>query len=161
MLAADGFWMDEHPVTVAAFRRFVGETGYVTVAERSLDPADYPDTDPALLGPGSLVFRKTTGPVDLGEYRNWWVYVLGAYWKRPSGPAGTINGRDHHPAVHVAYEDVETYANGAGKTLPSEAEWNSPRGADSTVPSSPVATSISREASRRPTHGRESFPGRA
>jgi len=26
----DGFWMDEHPVTVAQFRRFVKATGYVT-----------------------------------------------------------------------------------------------------------------------------------
>ena len=29
-----------------AVRRFIGETGYVTVAERPLDPADYPDADP-------------------------------------------------------------------------------------------------------------------
>src|SRR5688572_83695 len=55
----DGFWMDEHPVTVSEFRRFVRETGYVTVAERPLDPNDYPGADPELLVPGSLVFRKT------------------------------------------------------------------------------------------------------
>ena len=42
-VAVDGFWMDEHPVTNAEFRRFVKETGYITVAERPLDPADYPD----------------------------------------------------------------------------------------------------------------------
>ena len=41
-----GFWMDEHPVTAAEFRRFVRETGYVTVAERPLDPDQYPDADP-------------------------------------------------------------------------------------------------------------------
>jgi formylglycine-generating enzyme required for sulfatase activity len=35
-VAVDGFWMDEHPVTAADFRRFVRETGYVTVAERPL-----------------------------------------------------------------------------------------------------------------------------
>src|SRR5437660_8485263 len=38
----DGFWIDEHPVTVAAFRRFTNETGYVTTAERAPDPRDYP-----------------------------------------------------------------------------------------------------------------------
>lgn len=38
----DGFWMDDHPVTVAEFRRFTAATGYVTVAERPLDPAQYP-----------------------------------------------------------------------------------------------------------------------
>ena len=63
----DGFWIDRQPVTVAQFGRFVGETGYVTVAERPLDPADYPGADPADLVPGSLVFRKARGPVDLGD----------------------------------------------------------------------------------------------
>ena len=58
----EGFWIDRQPVTVAQFGRFVGETGYVTVAERPLDPADYPEADPADLVPGSLVFRKTRGP---------------------------------------------------------------------------------------------------
>ena len=33
----DGFWIDRHPVTVAEFRRFVEDTGYVTVAERPPD----------------------------------------------------------------------------------------------------------------------------
>src|SRR6476469_3957570 len=51
-----GFWMDEHPVTAAQYRRFVRETGYVTVAERPLRAADYPGADPDLLVPGSLVF---------------------------------------------------------------------------------------------------------
>ena len=58
----DGFWIDEHPVTAGEFRRFVRETGYVTVAERPLDPEDYPDADPELLVPGSLVFRKSRRP---------------------------------------------------------------------------------------------------
>ena len=71
-VSVDGFWMDEHQVTVAEFRRFVKATGYVTMAERPLDPADYPEADPALLVPGSLVFRGTRGPVRLDDYRQWW-----------------------------------------------------------------------------------------
>lgn len=57
-VAVDGFWIDEHPVTVADFGGFVRETGYVTVAERPLDSAQYPDADPDLLVPGSLLFRR-------------------------------------------------------------------------------------------------------
>ena len=67
--AVEGFWMDRHQVTVAEFRRFVEATGYVTVPERPLDPADFPGADPALLVPGSLVFRRTDGPVDLRDFR--------------------------------------------------------------------------------------------
>ena len=55
-VSVDGFWMDEFPVTAAQFRRFVRETGYETVAERPLDPEQYPDADPGLLVPGSSVF---------------------------------------------------------------------------------------------------------
>ena len=119
----DGFWIDEHPVTAGEFRRYVRETGYVTVAERELDPDDYPDADPDALVPGSLVFRKTAGPVDMRDVRNWWHYVPEASWRRPEGKGSTVNGRDHHPVVHVAYEDASAYAAWAGKTLPTEAEW--------------------------------------
>jgi formylglycine-generating enzyme required for sulfatase activity len=122
-IAVDGFWMDQHPVTVAEFRRFVKAAGYVTVAERPLNPADYPDADPALLVPGSLVFRKTRGPVNLDDYHNWWQYVPGASWHRPEGAGSNIGGRERHPVVHVAYEDSEAYAAWAGKELSTEAEW--------------------------------------
>jgi formylglycine-generating enzyme required for sulfatase activity len=122
-VSVEGFWIDEHPVTAAEYRRFVRETGYVTVAERPLDPADYPDAEAELLVPGSLVFQKAAGPVPLNDVRTWWAYTPGAYWKKPGGPGTTINGRDRHPVVQVAYEDAETYASWAGKELPSEAEW--------------------------------------
>jgi formylglycine-generating enzyme len=118
-----GFWIDEHPVTAGEFRRFVRETGYATLAERPLDPADYPDADPDLLVPGSVVFHKTSGPVPLNDVRNWWEYRPGAFWKKPGGPGTTINGRDRHPVVQVAYEDAEAYASWSGKALPTEAEW--------------------------------------
>jgi len=122
-VAVEAFWIDARPVTVGQFRRFVTETGYVTVAERPLDPDQYPDADPALLVPGSLVFRPTRGPVDLSDYRNWWSYTPDACWSRPEGPGSDTYTRGRHPVIHVAYEDAEAYAAWAGKALPTEAEW--------------------------------------
>jgi sulfatase modifying factor 1 len=119
----DDFWMDEHPVTVGAFRRFVKATGYVTKAQQPLDPADYPDADPALLVPGSLVFHPARGPVSLDDYSAWWRYVPGATWERPEGPESDVYTRGRHPVVHVAHEDASAYAAWAGKALPTEAEW--------------------------------------
>jgi formylglycine-generating enzyme len=119
----DGFWMDEHPVTVAEFRRFVKATGHVTVAEVAPDAADYLGADPELLVPGSLVFRSPPGPVPMNDVRNWWNWVPGADWRHPYGPSTNLNGRDRHPVTHVAFADAAAYAQWAGKELPSEAEW--------------------------------------
>src|SRR5262249_3932517 len=122
-VAVEGLWMDTNPVTVAEFRRFVKATGYTTLAERAPDAADYPDADPALLVPGSLVFQPARGPVDLSDHRNWWAYVPGACWRSPEGPGSDVYTRARHPAVHVAYEDAVEYARWAGKALATEAEW--------------------------------------
>jgi len=119
----EGFWMDECPVTVGDFRRFVKATGHVTVAERPPDPADFPDADPAMLVPGSLVFHPSPGPVDLRDFRNWWAYVPGACWDRPEGTRSDVYTRARHPVTQVAYDDARAYAAWAGKALPTEAEW--------------------------------------
>ncbi len=116
-------WFDESPVTNAQFRRFVADTGHLTVAERAPDPADFPGADPADLVPGSQVFVGTTGPVPLDDWMRWWTWVPGADWRHPEGPDSTLHGRDLHPVVHVGFEDAAAYADWAAKALPTEPEW--------------------------------------
>jgi formylglycine-generating enzyme len=122
-VSVDAFWIDRHPVTVAEFRRFVNATGHETWAEKAPVAADYPDADPEALVPGSLVFQKTAGPVDLRDFRNWWTWMPGADWRHPEGPGSNVGGRERHPVTHVAYSDAVAYAEWAGKSLPTEVEW--------------------------------------
>lgn len=117
------FAIDRGLVTVEQFTRFIEETEYLTVAERPLDPSDYPDAEPSLLVEGSAVFHPTRGPVPLNDPGRWWTYVPGANWHHPWGPNSDNSVRQDQPVTHVAYEDAETHAKWAGKMLPSEVEW--------------------------------------
>lgn len=121
-VSVDGFWVDQYAVTNKQFQRFVKETGYVTLAERQPLLEDYPGALPELLVPGSLVFQQPKHPVDL-QTCSWWAYVPGAKWRHPAGPRSSIKGRENSPVVHIAYEDALAYATWAGKTLPTEAQW--------------------------------------
>lgn len=117
----DGFWLDRHPVTNAQFEKFVLQTGYVTMAETPPNPDDYPGALPEMLFAGSVVFRKP----ERRERRScvWWHLVEGANWRHPYGPESTIEGKENHPVVHVAYRDIEAFCKWIGKELPTEAEW--------------------------------------
>ena len=124
LVSVDAFWMDDTPVTNAEFDAFVTATGYITVAERPLDPKDFPGASKDKLVPGSIVFFKPgSQPATLDDPSQWWRYQAGASWKHPDGPGSTLKGREQHPVVHIAYEDATAYAKWSGKRLPTEAEY--------------------------------------
>ncbi|MEM9964785.1 MAG: formylglycine-generating enzyme family protein [Asticcacaulis sp.] len=118
----DPFWIDETPVTNGQFAKFITETGHTTFAEIPPDPADYPGIAAELAQAGSLVFERTRGPVDT-RIVQWWDFRIGACWHQPFGPQSDLSGLEAHPVVHIGYSDAEAYAKWAGKTLPTEAEW--------------------------------------
>jgi len=118
-----GFWLDKTTVTNEQFDKFVKETNYITVAERTPQQKDFPNAKTENLVAGSLVFKAPEHPVPLGNHYQWWQYVQGANWRHPEGPDSNIKDRMNHPVVHVAWQDTAAYAKWAHKRLPTEAEF--------------------------------------
>jgi formylglycine-generating enzyme required for sulfatase activity len=112
------FWMDVTEVTNAEFAEFVAATGYRTLAERGVRVAAGEDS--AVVA-GSAVFRPQAGGAVRG-LESWWQFVPGASWRAPEGPGSSVAGREHHPVVHVAWEDAAAYAAWKGRSLPTEAQ---------------------------------------
>src|SRR5262245_56219315 len=110
----DGFWMDEHDVTNAEFRKFVEATNYVTTAEKPVDweelkkqlPPGTPRPPDDRLQPGSPAYSPPGHPVDLREMSNWWTWTTGTNWKHPQGPDSNLDGKDDHPVVQVSWDDA-------------------------------------------------------
>lgn len=88
----DVFAIDATAVTNLDFANFVAATGYVMVAERPLNAADFPGAKPEMLKPGSMVFQQPPGPVDLRNYANWWAYIPGACWDQRLVCGGPCTG---------------------------------------------------------------------
>jgi len=115
-----GFWMDRTEVTNAQFAEFVAATGYRTLAERGVRvTADAGSRTVA----GSAVFRPQADDARIPGLESWWTFVPGAHWREPEGPGSSLAEREHHPVVHVSYEDAAAYAAWAGRSLPTEAQF--------------------------------------
>jgi sulfatase modifying factor 1 len=109
------FAMDACPVTNRDFMEFVSATNYVTESERFQ---------------WSFVFWAHLPPERLDELVEdtvaaapWWCKVPGASWLHPEGPGSHIADRPNHPVVHVSWNDAAAYAKWAGRSLPTEAQW--------------------------------------
>jgi formylglycine-generating enzyme len=122
-VAVDGFWIDQTEVTNEQFQAFVEATGFVTVAERVPTQEEFPTAPPENLFAGSVVFTPPAGAVPLDDHFRWWSYVRGANWRHPTGEGSSLEGKEKHPVVHIAYDDALAYCRWAGKRLPTEAEF--------------------------------------
>ena len=111
-ITLNAYEIDRCAVSNDDFAAFVDATGYRTESEvlgwsfvfAGLLPDDFPPTRAAADAP-------------------WWRQVEGASWRHPEGPQTSITDRLDHPVVHVSWNDALAYASWAGKTLPTEAQW--------------------------------------
>lgn len=122
-VTVSSFCIDKYEVTNAQFTEFINATNYVTVAERPLSKEQFPDLSDEERLPGSLVFQMPKPGVKQVQLLSWWHWTPGANWRHPFGSDSTIVGKENYPVVHIAYEDALAYAQWAGKSLPTEAQW--------------------------------------
>ncbi len=92
--ALDGFSIARTETTVGQFKRFVTATQTLTQAERT--------------GGGEV-------------FESGWVPKPGWTWRTPFGGGNTA--ADDEPAVHINFDEAQSFCRWAGGRLPSDAQW--------------------------------------
>lgn len=103
------FRMQRYEVTNVQFADFIAKTGYSTRAERNGGSYVF---DPSLRNDSMTLIDAP-----------WWRFEQGANWQHPEGIGSSVAGKEHHPVVHIAYEDACNYCEWLGMRLPTEVEW--------------------------------------
>jgi formylglycine-generating enzyme len=118
-----GFWMDRTEVTNSEFAAFVKATGYVTVAERPVNPQLIASLPEDMRKPGAVVFKVPAKLTYGDDPRQWWQYIPGANWKQPAGSDSSVDKYGQFPVVHITFEDAQGLrTNGRAINLPTEAQ---------------------------------------
>lgn len=109
----DAFTIDATAVSVSDFARFVEDTGHITEAETFGYSAVFHAGLAA--NPADVVGRPAQTP--------WWLGVRGADWRHPEGRHSGVEERLDHPVTHVSWNDAVAYCDWAGRSLPTEGQW--------------------------------------
>ena len=157
----DGFWIDDHPVTVAEFRRFVKATGHVTSAELPPDPADYPGRRPRAARAGLDRVPPDAGAGPARRLAPLVAWVPGACWRQPEGPGSDVYTRATPPR-RARHPRRRRGLRGVGGQGAADRGGVGARGArrPRRRASSRGATSPSRTGSGWPTRWHGDFPWR-
>ena len=158
-VSVEGFCIDAFPGDEPGVLCLRRETGYVTVAERPLDPSDFPGAPPENLVPGSLVFTMTAGPVDLRNLTQWWTWTPGACGGTRRAGRVRSKGAAIIPSCTSPSRMQRHTRPGPARSCRARRSGSSPRAAASRSATSSGATSRRRPASGSPTTGTATSPG--
>ena len=110
------YYIDVTSVTNEQFSEFIEATGYVTESEKF-------GWAYVFFGQLSKSKQRKSNENQRVQGLQWWSAVEGAFWKKPEGPGSNLKKRMDHPVVSVSWNDAAAYAQWAGKSLPTEAQW--------------------------------------